>query len=403
MTRQLSLDLSGTPTARRSRSRPPILFFASGTNDCGEIRGFADLGIHIGFSAAAIGQGGLDELERHAGTGLQVFGDTGAYSECSSRRTSAREEPCVPSADAEGIQPEDWQSRLALLDRVAAMYGSSFTVVAPDRVGDQEATLDRLTGYRREIRALARRGARILVPLHAGTRSLAAFHRETGALLGIPTIPAFPVPRGRTPAMEVLHCTVETAPRSIHLLGAGLRSRWARELVPLLSRRHPALHVSMDANLITSAVGRRVDGTPQRPLTAAQDTIRHRGFPRAFGETVDAEWAIHADYTDAVALPSTWLGPAPRRAIARALSLSSDESRRWRSDPDGFLQRPIDGPGSPSWWEHPAMEAALDAAWLNHLHRLHTAPRKAEAIRATFASHPAAGQFVPRRPTRLAA
>jgi hypothetical protein len=48
------------------------------------------------------------------------------------------------------------------------------------------------------------------------------------------------------------------------------------------------------------------------------------------------------------------------------------------------------------------MQHALDEAWLRHLHRLHTAPRKERAIRAAFRDHPAAGQFPPvARPAAL--
>lgn len=406
MTAQLSIHLPGASRAAgwgtRRRGWPAVVFFASGTNDCGEIRGFADLAIHVGFCAAVIGPPALDELERHAGTGLQVFGDTGAYSEVTARNVAGAGFPLAPTHTSvrESITEEDWESRLAVLERVAAAFGSAFTVVAPDRVGDQETTLARLLAYRTHVRTLARRGARILLPLHSGGLGLAAFHLEASRLLGIPLVPAFPIPKARTTAHDVLRFATVARPREIHLLGVGLRSRWPRELLPLLAKELPKLRVSMDANLITSAVGRRADGTAGRRLTAAQDAIRQRGFPRAFGETVNSAWDIHADYTDCVALPSTWLGPAALRAVADALSLSRERSRHWRKDPDAFLQAPIDGPDSPSWWEHPAMEAALEAAWLRHLHRLHTAPRKAEAIRRTFRRHPAAGQFTPRHAAR---
>lgn len=404
MSAQLSIHLPDGNRAAgwgtRRRGWPAVVFFASGTNDCGEIRSFADLAIHVGFCAAVIGPTALGELERHAGTGLQVFGDTGAYSEVSTRNVATAPFPPAPTAAREAITEEDWASRLAVLERVAAAFGSAFTVVAPDRIGDQETTLARLLTFRKQVRTLARRGARILLPLHSGGLDLAAFHLEASTLLGIPLVPAFPIPKGRTTAHDVFRFATLARPREIHLLGVGLRSRRPRELLPLLAKELPGLRVSMDANLITSAVGRRADGTAGRRLTAAQDAVRQRGFPRAFGETVDSAWDIRADYTDSVALPSTWLGPAALRAVADALSLSGEHRGRWRKDPDAFLQAPIDGPDSPSWWEHPAMEEALEAAWMRHLHRLHTAPRKAEAIRRTFRRHPAAGQFAPRHAAR---
>lgn len=370
-----------------------MTFYASGTNDSGEIRGFATLGIHIGFSASVIGPAALRELERHAGSGLLVFGDTGAYSED------------VPGTAAPGrarssrtaeISTDEWDVRLGVLERVARSFGGHLSVVAPDRVGDQDGTLARLQSHASRIRLLARLGARVLLPLHAGPRALGALFDEATAILGVPLVPAFPLPKRRTPATDVLAFARSTRAREIHLLGVGLRSRWSRYLLPLLARQVPGLHVSMDANVITSAVGRRPDGSAARPLTAAQDEIRGRGFPDAFGETTHAEWGIYADFTDAAASPSMWLGPAAARELASAVGLAPADSARWLKDPDGFLQRRIKPhPDSPRWWEHPVVQIALEQAWMKHLHRIHTAPRKAEAIQSAFANHPAAGQFGP--------
>lgn len=402
---QLTLAL---PDPRRGRrgTWPDTLFYASGTNDAGEIRGFAALGIPVGFCAAEVGPSGLAELDRLHGTGMPVFGDTGAYGEVSAApaRQAAAEAPPSPGrlVVVRPIGADEWERRLAVYDRVAARFGARFDAVAPDRVGDQEETLGRLLAFRFRIRALAARGARLLLPLHGGPQTLPAFHAEARRVLGVDLVPAFPMPKGGTTARDVLSFVASVRPPRIHLLRLGFRSRRARDLLPLLALRAPGMRVSMDAKLITSAVGRREDGSPSRPLTAAQDAIRRRGFPRAFRDVADPAWGIHADYTDSISFPSAWLGPAGLRRVAAAAALSPFQTRRWRRDPDAFLQEPVtDGSDSPCWWEHPAMERALDEAWCQHLHRLHTAPRKARAIRIAFRNHPAAGQFAPRAHRRL--
>lgn len=390
----LALPDSRAGTSRLPRTWPSTLFYASGTNDAGEIRGFAALGIPVGFCAAHVGPSGLAELDRLRATRAPVFGDTGAYGEVSA----------VPSGEAAKerlavVRPitwEDWEERLDVYDRVAARFGARFDAVAPDRVGDQEVTLERLLAFRFRIRALAARGARVLLPLHRGARPLPAFFAEARRLLGIDLVPAFPMPKGGTTAGDVLSFVGSVRPSRIHLLGLGLRARRARDLLPLLAVRAPGIRVSMDANLITSAVGRRPDGSAARRLTAAQDILRRRLLPRAFADVVDRAWGIHADYTDSISFPSLWLGPSGMRRVATAAVLSPAEMRRWRRDPDAFLQEPVsDDSGAIRWWEHPALQHALDEAWLRHLHRLHTAPRKERAIRTVFRDHPAAGQFPP--------
>lgn len=391
MSPQLELSLSAPRAGRRGwpAAWPQTRFYASGTNDPGEIRGFAALGIPIGFSAAQVGEGSMAELERLAASGMPVFGDTGAYGEVSPA-------PGGRLAVVRPITPGAWDHRLAVYERVAALFGNRFDAVAPDRVGDQEATLERLLAFRPRVCSLAARGARILLPLHRGERALPAFLAEAGRMLGTDLVPAFPMPKGGTTSEDVMRFVDAVRPPRIHLLGLGLRSRGARQLLPLLAARAPGMRVSMDANLITSAVGRHADGTASRRLTAAQDAVRRRGFARAFADVSDPAWGIHADYTDAISSPSGWLGPRGLRRVAAEAGLSAAQCRRWRRDPDAFLQEPVSRlGGAPCWWEHPAMSEALDAAWCDHLHLLHTAPRKARAIRIAFRSHPAAGQFAP--------
>ncbi len=391
MSPQLQLSLGERRTGRRRwpATWPKTLYYASGTNDPGEIRGFAALGIPVGFCAGHVGEASMAELARLASGRMPVFGDTGAYGE-----VAAGASPGGGLAVVRPITPIAWDERLAVYDRVATLFGSRFDAVAPDRVGDQPATLDRLLAFRPRIRSLAARGACILLPLHRGDRSPAVFFAEARRALGTALVPAFPMPKGGTTARDVLRFVDVVRPPRIHLLGLGLRSRAARQLLPLLAARAPGMRVSMDANLITSAVGRRADGSASRRLTAAQDAIRRRGVARAFADVSDPAWGIQADYTDAISSPSGWLGPLGLRRVAAAAGLTGPQCRRWRRDPDAFLQEPVSRLcEAVCWWEHPAMSEALDAAWCDHLHRLHTAPRKARAIRVAFRTHPAAGQF----------
>jgi hypothetical protein len=200
--------------------------------------------------------------------------------------------------------------------------------------------------------------------------------------------------KGRASVQDVILFAKLARPREVHLLGLGLRSRSARLFLPLLARQFSGINVSMDANLITAAVGRRIDGSAARRLTAAQDAIRRRGFPDPFGETSEPEWQIHADYTDSASFPSSWLGPAGLRNVAAAAGLSPEQTAQWRKDPDAFLQRRIAPHGdAPRWWQNPVLDLAIESEWMRHLHRIHAAPRKARAICSVFHDHPAAGQF----------
>jgi hypothetical protein len=387
---QMTLAL-GDDTSTRRRRWPRTLFFASGSNSPGEIRGFASLGIPVGFCAAVIGKSGIAELERHAATGLPVFGDTGAYSEV----TIAGAKP----VHTKPITDQEWARRLRLLTRIAAAFGPRFVAAAPDFVGDQGKTLHRLVRYRDEIRGMASEGSEVMVALHRGVRSLTAFHAEAEAALGIEMVPAFPMLKCATSTTDLIGFAATNQPRRIHLLGIGLRSPRARDLLPLLHRVSSETLVSMDSNLITAAVGRRKDGSAARALTVAQDAIHDGEIRNTYREIRLARWAIFLDYTEAITAPSSWLSPSGRKRVASEAGLSTAQARRWVRDPDEFLHTPLGfDAGSEQticWWEHPCLAFALDHAWSRYTHRALANVRRAAAIRTCFQSHPAAGQFAP--------
>ncbi|HEU0078168.1 MAG TPA: hypothetical protein VFQ76_10995, partial [Longimicrobiaceae bacterium] len=381
------------------------LVFASGANEPGEIRGFLSVGIPVGVSASHLDTSSLDEVLRLAGTRIPLFLDNGAVSEVSADPTKQAAAGHVPRPGAllvvKEILPGEWDVRLDFYDVLARALGSQLHAVAPDRVGSQSVTLARLGVHAPRLREVHAAGARVLLPLQRGELSRAAFYREGARLLGFAPVPAFPMhpQKGATLPADVVAFVREVRPPRLHLLGLGLKNRRTASLLRALADVAPELEVSMDSNLLTATVGRAPDGTASRPLTAAYDRIRARGIDTAYAATIDEEWDLHVDYTDCIGSPSTWLPPSARRRVADEAALSPAEARRFLRDPDGFFQEqvhPWDEAG-PRRWEDPVLQACLDDAWYGYLERLQTASRKAEAVRDTFAGHPAAGQF-PGRP-----
>ncbi|MEW5930603.1 MAG: hypothetical protein AB1941_24350 [Gemmatimonadota bacterium] len=397
---QMLLGLDEPAGAHRSGAGRPLVF-ASGANEPGEIRGFLSVGIPVGVSASHLDAASLDEVLRIAGTGIPVFLDNGAVSEVSADPTKQAAAGHVPRPGAllvvKEILPEEWDVRLDSYDVLARALGPQLHAVAPDRVGSQCVTLARLGAHAPRLREVRAAGARVLLPLQRGEMSLATLYREATRLLGFAPVPAFPMHarKGATLPTDVVAFVREVRPPRLHLLGLGLKNHRAAPLLRTLAHVAPELEVSMDSNLLTATVGRAPDGSASRPLTAAYDRIRARGIDTAYAATIDEEWDLHVDYTDCIGSPSTWLPPSARRRVADEAALSPAEARRFVLDPDGFLQEQVQ-----PWeedrtrrWENPVVQASLDEAWYAYVERLQTAPRKAEAVRETFARHPAAGQF----------
>lgn len=247
----------------------PTSFFASGTNRTGEIKGMAAVGQDIGVAAPEIiGRAPAEaELHKLAGTDVNVFCDSGAFSEV---EFSAEGVSVVkPITDA------DWNRILGLYERLADSLHEQVFVVAPDMVGNQDVTLERLARYRDRLAAIVARGARLLVPVQKGALSQAAFAAKVDEVLaGIDWLPAMPCKKSATTAAELgAFLAARPQTRHVHLLGLGVTNREAPAYLAHVAKA--GCTVSMDANWIAANVGNAGNGrTKARRYTWAQHVAK---------------------------------------------------------------------------------------------------------------------------------
>jgi hypothetical protein len=277
----------------QSSNRSP-LYFASGSNRAADVRGFSAVGQAIGVAAPEVSPAAEAAI---IASSVPVFVDSGAFSEV--RFTPAGVVVVKAITDAE------WRKRLALYLRLARAMGSRLSVVAPDRIGDQELTLERLTTYAPELEAIAALGARVLVPIQKGAMSQAMFVRDVQAVLRFDFVHAIPSKKEATTMAELEAYVTEVRPAAVHLLGLGIKNALASTALAILERAGVAV-VSLDSNMIAANVGRS-ERTPRR-LTAARD--------RAAGIIARGETAITSAQELGIILA---FGDA--HAIARALTV----------------------------------------------------------------------------------
>lgn len=251
--------------------------FTSGVNNAGEVRGLALTGRSVGITATEIRAGLLEELELYAGGLLEVFVDSGAFSEV--RFGPAGREVVRP------ITAADWSKRLELYVRIARAFRCRAYLVAPDAVGDQAETLRRLERYADQIRKLRELGANVLVPVQRGELGPAAFRRRAIEILGFADfVIAIPAKKAATSPAELrafareLYFEGESELR-FHLLGLGPASKRYAPMIEAIRDWHTDAVIYSDAGEIRRKVGRTngPGGTP-RALTAAQDRARARGI-----------------------------------------------------------------------------------------------------------------------------
>jgi hypothetical protein len=352
---------------RGMRGGFPPMYYASGTNHVGEVRGYAAVSQPIGVTAPEVSEALERSLLQLAGTGARVFVDSGAFGEFTQGVL---------------ISEAEWARRLALYTRLAEGLGNQLAVVAPDKVGDQDASLERLRQHQDRMRHLQRLGAQVIVPLQVGSRSLVEVYDAVWKLLRCPFTPGLPANKAALSEADLVALLEQRKPERVHFLGLGprTRQRHGRRLLEIARTLSPGTRVSMDSALRKALVGR---ASGLRPLTAAEDHVEDEllAGARSGREGQDAEgWGL-PDYTDHIAFPSEWLSQRQLQTIARELAFSGDERRAFLADPDGFLQQHC--------WEAlpeevtsrcPELQEALEATWNRMWAKWTTAEKKAQAI-----------------------
>jgi len=216
----------------------PIAWFRSGTNQPGEIQGLASVGCDVGVCAtrlSALGEAALVQL-RDEPEQPWVFVDSGAFTE---KRT--------------GKEP-NWERVLGLYERLAPVLRSRLYLVVPDKVGDQDATIERLQRYAPRLLQLRNDYlVRLLVPMQKGPHSWRTY---VGAVLDTlgdgDWIPALPCKAAAFTAADVEQFMLDVHPRQVHLLGKGRRSRDVRAyLDALLAWRPEPVHLYCPACQVT--------------------------------------------------------------------------------------------------------------------------------------------------------
>lgn len=237
----------------------PAAYFASGCQT-GEVTGFAAIGHDVGVVAGRVNAQVEAELLDLAGTDIQVFVDSGAFSEV---------EDHPPFRVVKPIPDSRWRRILALYARLGAVLGDQLHVVAPDQVGSQERTLERLARYAPELRALDAAGVRVLVAVQRGRLPQAEFYRRACEVLGFVATPALPCKKAATSPAETRSFVRAIRPATIHMLGLGPRGRAARAHLQAILDESPESCVTLDSCVVAAHAGTKGNRGHGRRLTCA--------------------------------------------------------------------------------------------------------------------------------------
>lgn len=246
------------------------MFYCSGIMHLGEAKALRDLSIPVGISLAEY-RPKLREflLEGHS---LDLFVDSGAFSEIEFKRDKR--------VIKNPITDELWQQKFSAYRELANIYGKSCVVVAPDAVGDQEESLNRLQTYKTQVRELLDI-CEVIVPIQKGDISLSVMYQKSLEIIMDDRIVAgIPMKKSAVGVIDYARFLSESEPPRVHLLGlskAGLKWGQVDLTHKLLKGRAPK--VTHDACRIRPLVGRG------RPLTIELNKRKHLDRQQALYES----------------------------------------------------------------------------------------------------------------------
>ncbi len=349
------LSLNAHPSARarpalRSGMGKPI-YYASGTNKPGEIRGMAQAGRDLGVAADKCRDclPALEEIAKKYPK-ILVFIDSGAFSEVSANpkvQAKAGLEPqpgvLLPVAP---ITKAEWSKRLQLMLRAGRALGSRLLIMAPDRVGDQDETLRRLEWFKSSgwLAKLRKTGMEIAVVLQGGKLDPIAYQRKVRKALGWAGYSvAFPMAKAWTPIPLIAAYIQSEHPGRVHLLGIGPKARReegrpsAADVRTQLFDRFPRVAWSWDTALIRQSVG-RTKGR-EALYTWAQDIERQKMHAEALAGRISFDRdGITYDWTEMQTQPSLFLLDLWRWPRANKCVVESQAMGRRADTPAGRKQ-----------------------------------------------------------------
>lgn len=263
-----------------------------------------------------------------------VFVDSGAFSEVKFGPSG----PTWPKP----ITDAEWNKRLDKYDRLADALGPQLFAVAPDKVADQDATLERQVRYADRVQELKRKGANILVPVQKGRMKMADFYQRELEAMGLePGAPevyaAIPLKKDATSLEDLEEFVADTRKRfklscdeddglpvnkrfRVHLLGRGVYSPDYFDTFDAVKRACPTAIITSDSVRIRAMVGEN------RPITQALKAAKALGITdarKAKAVALRATDALVRAVGEADAHAAGWFDPeldsGPEQAAQRKL------------------------------------------------------------------------------------
>ena len=143
-------------------------YFMSGSNKPSEIADLCDLGLNPGIAINNVSEETIRFIEDNADAIPKLFVDSGAFGEVKFHKKS-------PPTWPKPISDNEWLERLDGYHRIAVAMKRRACFVLPDKVANQEGTLERLERYVEQIRDVMIYSPAAILPIQKGAMSMSKF------------------------------------------------------------------------------------------------------------------------------------------------------------------------------------------------------------------------------------
>lgn len=264
--------------------------FRSGMSARSDMRGAMDAGVPLGVVAGLLTTPQLClTIPGYINQGGLVFADSGAFAELTVGAV---------------LDWRDIMGRYAFMASMIDRHPENLYVVAPDKVGDQDASLKLLATWRDAVRDLIDQGVSVIVPLQRGALSATDLLDRVAGLLGTRSFVAG-IPSNKE-ALSLEECAT-LRHHAFHVLGRVQLDEAQEARLAALRFLSPNATITADANWLRSRLASvrmetereremRREGAKAgvRKLLFALDHPRAAAVARAIGD--DPSWGGDASF-----------------------------------------------------------------------------------------------------------
>ena len=222
----------------------------------------AEMNIPCGISLDTANARLFDHLLDYCDDVPALFIDSGAFSEKAHKPFTV----------------QDWRSKLRKYKVLTRAYSDRCVFVAPDKIGDQQESINRLRLYQPILQELMTQ-SHMIVPLQKGDMTQAEMYEAAVELFSADIVAGIPFKKAATSYEEYQQFMRTTAPRKVHILGVTpFGARWRK--IKQINEEFTAARVTFDGCRIRSIVGR------DKPFTRGMHARKHLPRHEAIYETL---------------------------------------------------------------------------------------------------------------------